>query len=648
MTMQIRSIIVYSHSGATRELPFKRGAVNIITGRSLTGKSALIDIVDYCLGRSTCTIPEGVLRETVAWYAVVFTLGDDTEFLVAKPTPHEGAISQSQAYCEIGTSLTAPPLSKLLPNTNDEALSREISKRTGILPNLRVPGYGQSRAELEATVRHAAFYLYQPQGLVASKEVLFYRQVEQFMPQTIKDTLPYFLGVVDSERVQLQHELQLARRRLKMAERDLAEAQSITADQLIRGRSLIAEAQQAGILKAVTADSSAEVIKALRSVLKWAPSSGIPVEENKLADLRRAVDHERETFKHLHEQIEAAEVFQRDSQGYANEASEQALRLQSIGIFEAPAGQAVCPLCLTTLASELPSVTVLNDSLRRLQSDLTVVERERPRLGEYVASLKVERDAVRQRLREAEFALEVADAEQEAAEALRNAYARAARVLGRVSLYLETVELLDEHGTLRNAVKRAEADVARIESLLGDDAEEEFLASILNRLGARMTQWAELLQLEHKAPYRLDLHNLTVVADRPGRPIPMQRMGGGKNWLGCHLLALLALHEHFVQNNRPVPGFLILDQPTQVYFPSISQYRRLAGTTEETVESDADLDAVRRMFDLLFATCEELVPGFQLIVLEHANLPDKRYQDALVEPPWSGIGTHALVPEDWK
>ena len=94
--------------------------------------------------------------------------------------------------------------------------------------------------------------------------------------------------------------------------------------------------------------------------------------------------------------------------------------------------------------------------------------------------------------------------------------------------------------------------------------------------------------------------------------------------------------------------FLVLDQPTQVYFPSTQQYKALSGTTKETIESDADLAEVGRMFDLLFSVCAELVPNFQIIVLEHANLPDERYQAALVEEPWSGIGHHALVPEEWK
>ena len=649
MTMQIRSIILYNRSGAMRELSFKPGAVNIITGRSLTGKSAIIDIVDYCMGRSTFNIPEGVIRDTVAWYAVIFKFGDRTEVLVAKPAPKENAASQSQVYYEVGTSLPAPPLSQLIPNSNDEAVIKDLSKRVGILPNLHMPPAGQSRNELEATIRHTVYYLFQTQGLIASKELLFHRQLEQLMPQTIKDTLPYFLGVVNSERVRLEHELRLARRRLKLASRDLEEAQFVATDQLTRGQGLITEAQQVGVLRSeITNGTAEEIIETLRTVLTWAPSAAPLVEEDKLADLRRLTDARREEFKNFQKQIDAAEVFQRDAQAYASEAGEQLMRLQSIRLFDGANGPHRCPVCSSDLPAEVPTVSALNESLRRLGSDLQQVEGERPRLREYIDNLKTEREAARQRLTEAEFALEATLSEQEASEEFRNANARAARVVGRVSLYVETVQLLNEKETLQSAVRHAEIEVAHLEVLLAEDGEQDLLASIVNRMGLQMTRWAEFLQLEHRAPYRLDLNNLTVVADRPGRPIPMQRMGGGKNYLGCHLVALLALHEQFVQNNCPVPGFLLLDQPTQVYFPSTQQYKALSGTTQETIESDADLDAVRRMFDLLFSVCAELAPNFQIIILEHANLPDERYQEAVIENPWSGIGQHALVPEGWK
>jgi hypothetical protein len=61
--MKIRSIHIYSHDGQRRDLQFKVDGLNVITGRSSTGKSALSEIIEYCMGRSTFNVPEGARRE---------------------------------------------------------------------------------------------------------------------------------------------------------------------------------------------------------------------------------------------------------------------------------------------------------------------------------------------------------------------------------------------------------------------------------------------------------------------------------------------------------------------------------------------------------------------------------------------------------
>lgn len=81
-----------------------------------------------------------------------------------------------------------------------------------------------------------------------------------------------------------------------------------------------------------------------------------------------------------------------------------------------------------------------------------------------------------------------------------------------------------------------------------------------------ISEWAKALDLEHSEyPYRFDLNKLTVMVDR-NRPVPLQQLGSGANWLGCHLVALLAIHTFLHRNKRPVPGFLFLDKPSQVFF----------------------------------------------------------------------------------
>ncbi|WP_247387357.1 MULTISPECIES: DUF3732 domain-containing protein [unclassified Bradyrhizobium] len=147
-------------------------------------------------------------------------------------------------------------------------------------------------------------------------------------------------------------------------------------------------------------------------------------------------------------------------------------------------------------------------------------------------------------------------------------------------------------------------------------------------------------------PARLDLHNLTVVIDRPGRPVYMNRTGGGENHLAYHLAALLALHRFAATYGHPIPRFMLIDQPTQVYFPSETSYAAAGGSIEQTEsQKDADLEAVRRLFETLDRFTTQDAPSFQLIVTEHANLREDWFQVALVEDPWTK--PPALVPDNW-
>ena len=44
----IKAIIIFDENDEKRSVPLEQG-VNIITGQSKTGKSALVEIIDYCL-----------------------------------------------------------------------------------------------------------------------------------------------------------------------------------------------------------------------------------------------------------------------------------------------------------------------------------------------------------------------------------------------------------------------------------------------------------------------------------------------------------------------------------------------------------------------------------------------------------------------
>ena len=75
--MQIEQIVIYSRDGRSRAVELNPGELNIITGVKRRGKSALLEIVDWCFGRSDCTVPEGRVRDACSWYGVLLVHGSE-------------------------------------------------------------------------------------------------------------------------------------------------------------------------------------------------------------------------------------------------------------------------------------------------------------------------------------------------------------------------------------------------------------------------------------------------------------------------------------------------------------------------------------------------------------------------------------------
>lgn len=266
-------------------------------------------------------------------------------------------------------------------------------------------------------------------------------------------------------------------------------------------------------------------------------------------------------------------------------------------------------------------------------------------MEEFSSKLQTQIDELNQKLRSKEEELAAAIGANAAIAEMGNRNAAAARIVGRVSLFLETYRPDDDLIALENRVEDLRALVAQLEAESGADDTTERLASIMNIISNRISRYVQELEAEFSQfPFRLDLSQLTVVADRPERPVPMNKTGGGANHLAYHLGAMLALHYFASKNRKPIPSFLFLDQPTQVYFPSEQIYKSASGSIEET-ERDSDLEKVRRLFAMLYRFATEEAPGFQIIVTEHANLRDEWFQNSIVEVPWTK--PPALIPDNW-
>lgn len=644
--MQISEVIIFGKNKGKRHIRFKLGALNIVTGASNTGKSALIEILEYCLGKDEYAVPVGPIRDTVAWFALLLQF-PDTQAFVARQAPPRDQKTSHAIYLDVAKKVRIPELDALEPTTNLEGLTTFLTTRLGMAENVHDPSEGQTRAPLEATVRHALIPCFQAQDEIASKKLLFHRQGDPFFPQAIKDTMPYLLGAARDDRLARRRELRSLRHELRRMEAERSEADFARSTRLARGRALLAEAEQLGLVspaspQAEEIDSVVQRIRALSeggdTLTSAVPETGDAV--SRLKDRQAAL---LEEYRVVQEEVRTLRAFAADRSGFAKEAGEQRLRLETIGLFQSPNASAAstCPLCEAKLKSPPPAVEAMNQSVARLSTQLSGASRDVPRVQRQIGTLESRLDALRADLREVKSALRAAMREDAAIQERQDLTLRRAHVLGRVSFYLDSIGADTSNKDLQVKIERLQEQIKALEAELGNEAVEDLTGSFLNLIGRDMTAWATELKLEHGTfPLRIDLSQLTVVADTPDGPVSMAAgMGGGKNWVGYHLVSHLALHKWFIERKRPVPRFLVMDQPTQVHYPPDKD----ADGSIDVLE-DEDRTAVNLMFRVLHDAVTKLKKQLQIIVIDHADLADDWFQASVVERWRRGV---KLIPAEW-
>ncbi|WP_215766981.1 DUF3732 domain-containing protein [Gluconobacter cerinus] len=645
MTFQIANIILYSHDGRIRELPFRIGELNIITGASKTGKSALIDIVDYCTGRDDCYVAEGVIRRYVSWFAVLFQAGD-SQIFVARRNPGPGNKTSPDIYVQRGTTIEPPAISVLAKNFTLDALGKMLDAAVGINENQHRPPMGQTRNPLTANIRHALTFSFQDQDEIDSKKILFHRTGDNFIAQAVKDSLPYFLGAIDEDRLLKLSLFDAAKRELRCLERQLREISNASSDELPEAWALLEEAKSVGLVDERVVASTPEAVIGALVPLAGADFVGgnfvVGSADDALVRLRTERAALRNEMEEVKSELRATRLFRTENGGYRRESGEQRARLSVIGLFrDAEADHVHCPLCESVLETPLPAVEEIVGALAGMHHELHAVETESPKIQAKLASLQERETRLEGRLRENGQRMADRIREKEFFAKQRDDFVVQARTIGKITQYLNTSARSADNSALVRQVEEARARIAILAAEVGDDSAQERLETYLNIIGRMMTDYSDALDLEHSgSQLRLDIRKLTVIADTIDGPVPLQRMGSGENWVGYHVLTHLALHKWFRQKARPVPAFLILDQPSQAHYPP----EKDANDGSIASLADEDKTAVQKLFSLIAKVAREIAPSLQVILLDHADLNEDWFNAAVIERWRHGC---KLVPLDW-
>ncbi len=642
--MHVDELILYSVAGDTRSILLRSGRLNVITGDSRTGKSSLINIARFLLGSRSPHVPYGPIQKSVAWYAMRAHVGD-TAFFVARAAPAADHDS-NEAMLVVG-DIPAPAIDELKENTSRAALRDYLGGLLGLEDNRNVPAPGQTRHALSASFVHSLFYCFQGQGEIANPDILFHRQNREWMPQTIRDTLPYFLGAQGADDLRRREELTERRRELRRLSQRLRAAEAERSAGLDRAGSLLAESVDVGLLvDRPEITDLADARRILRAVLDapFAVAQAIEAgsEFDRLRSRRAELTRE---VRDLAERLRGLEQYADADQSHVTELAEQHARLASIGLVPNVQADAQCAMCDQPLGADASAArAAIERTLGRAERRLDLARRDRPRIDQAREALLERQRALRDEIRDTDRALNALSSQDEIVLRGRDAVNVQSYVRGRIAQHLDSTDDAGdtEIEALREQVRRVEQVVRELADDLDIDAVRSRTTSLLRSVSRQMTTWAQELELEHSQDgAHIDLDRLTIAADTPDGPAYMDRgeIGSGMNWVGYHLTAYLALQRFFIEHTRPVPAFIVLDQPSQAFFP---RDRETGGDLNEL--TDTDRENTQRLYELTHRVVEEMGGHLQIIALDHADFEEDWFAESVVERWREG---EALIPEAW-
>lgn len=660
MKFAILKVILWPKDSAKapRVVSFVPGRINVLTGESATGKSSLTWIVDYCLGSDKCSIPIGLIRDVTGWFGLHLQL-PNTEMMVARRNPDEQQTT-SDMYWEEGLNLEVP--ATVRKNARVEDLKNRLNQ-IAHLPSLDFStdenvGFGG-----RPSCRDMAAFNFQPQHIVANPYTFFFKADTTEHREKLRIIFPLVLGAIDAGTLAKQRELRDLEREHDRARRELEARLTAARAWEAEVESYYLQALALGLLPDSTPPEGSwpleKYILELQKVPDAVRTMDLPdiqegTSEIAVSELTRLINEEDrlgQEIGSIRRRLSKLDQLSSSIGDYGVTLAGQEDRLQGMGWFEASLRDPhECPVCSAVHPDGNPRLAELQHLAHELKS-LTASIHQAP------AKLDQETATLRQELRERESAISKARQKRKYLEdrsaelaAQRQRVRQIYLFVGRVEQALENLAASRNVADLREKVGSLAAKIAALKDELDPRLQRDRLNAAIDTVSTRIAEYARLLQLEHASEnVRLNIRELTLqFSPLSGRTDFLWEVGSGQNWLGYHVAGLLALHEHFISlPQSPVPRFLVIDQPSQVYFPEAWPSMDDAPNGQQQV--DRDIEGVRRIFMALSRFIDAVAEQFQVIVTEHAGsitwegIPHMHFVGN-----WREGHDEFLIPAEWR
>ena len=631
MKSYIKFIGLFDKQSQVHGVKLEKG-LNLITGKSSTGKSSLIEIFDFCMASRENTIPHGVIEENAEIFFIWINI-NGVDYLL-------GRDAEEGKACYLVSNQSINDINKLSPNVFDEYdfnlndYKIQLGNLFGIDAENTAENVEQFNDKRKGagrpTIRNMMPFILQHQNLVANKQALFYRFDQKEKREETIDQFKVFAGFVDANFYALSVEVSKLKEKIEQLNKKLQKADddiSSTYDKLLEDIEIYRQITGNDILTDLNPTKFKENPNYFKEEIDKLDLFDIKVDTNNQPQLEKYKELEkeentvmaelRETQIHLEDVISSIDYLQT-----YKKSLEQTPRLTEITV-----NYSVCPFCHQHTTHTVHEANSLKKALANLNEELKGIP-------SIVRPMYEERLRLQQRIEELKNQLNTIDASRaelnEIVDALKKNYSlnkQAIKTIYRISSRIELVsnETLKK---LQSKIEEHAEELFKKQQVLKAYNVDEKLNLAQRTIRQSMAQYREMI------PFEKSLDDYSLVFDlkkfelyfSKGRDEweekkYLRAIGSGANWLNAHLCLFLALSDFFYcEKKSTVPSLLFLDQPSQVYFPAQKDRGESFKPEETSVRSvDEDMTAVNDIFTLLYQFCEKHQKGIQVIVTDHAD-----------------------------
>lgn len=617
MKSYIKAIIILNENDEKRLVPLKQG-VNIITGESKTGKSALVEIIDYCLCSTRCTIPKGKITDFSYLYVLVMGIGDNTYIIARYNWDNGGKMYFSKEEKDFNYKVLSLEYFSEKPTLPYKDAQYEIECALGLfVTNMATDADQQGK---KASLRNMVSYLFQHQNLMASKFALFYRFSDYYKRKDIIDQFPVFAGMISQEYYSDLIQLNTLKAQLKQKYKKQKANEKSTA-YIKENLSPLLTDYFALLEKDFDDKISAQKMLKMASNLPEFDDTQL-FGESKIAERYSVLNEELEKLRNEEREILLKIKNIDNASKTGNEFTEMLMDLkQQTTVAEIEATEYICPLCGHDCQEIAENDSQLIEATEWLDNELKITEKYTADFSEDVRKLKDEHSKIDAKIKEVWKQIKMVEQKFISSKALVSKREKVNYAKARIALYAEMsdsgiFETVDEDiAELKEKIQQLEEKIQGFDVDTKKAKAQAFLSENMNRLS---------LSLDFEDEYRpinLNFGLLDETFDiyqyqNNREKIHLYEMGSGANWVSCHIALFLSFLRYFAkQDNSPMPLFMFFDQPSQVYFPQ--------GDSKDDEITQADLMAVNKMYKTIFdeinSIGEETGILPQIIIVDHVD-----------------------------